>query len=941
MEAPLLLMFDGNALVHRAYRALGPAQGRAGVAMSTKSGEPVTAVYGFASMILKVMADYKPTYIACTFDTPVPTFRHDAYADYKAQRPEMPDDLKPQFGRVKELLDAFGIPIYELDGYEADDVLGTLSLQAAEKGIETIIVTGDADTMQLIGPRVRVLYPPGGKTLTDAVLYDDAKVIERYGVPPARIPDWKGLKGDPSDNIKGVAGIGDKTATTLLQKYDTVEGIYEHLDEVAPARTQQLLRDGRAAAFESKQLATIDRVVPVTLDEEHCHVRAFDRARVVRLFQDLEFRSLLARLPQEARTRTNGNAQQGQLSLMGAEEGAEPLRNLPDGRYETVDTLEALDALVQRLATAPVIIVDTETTGLLPMEAHLVGIAFAPAPNEAYYLPIGHQTGPNLPLALVQQKLGPLLADPSKPKGAHNANYDMIVLAEHGLPLAGLTTDTILQAWLLGEKGLGLKGLAFGRLGVEMTEISQLIGSGAKQITMDRVPVAQAAPYACADADMTARLNATMEPQLKSDGLWPLYAELEIPLVPVLVQMERWGVALDPSVLAQMAHDMQGRMGDLEMDIYNNVGHRFNINSTQQLGQVLFEEIGLPKGRKTQSGYSTDQRVLENLKGAHPIIESLLEYRQLTKLKSTYIDALPALVNARTGRVHTSFNQTGAATGRVSSNDPNLQNIPVRTELGRRVRTAFVAPPGTSLLSADYSQVELRVLAHLSQDPSLIAAFRADEDIHNATASTVFGLPVEELTRDHRRIAKVVNFGIVYGLSAFGLQRAIPGMSREDASGFIATYFGKYPGIKRYLDETLQIGRERGYVETLLGRRRYVPELLASNQQVRAATERYTVNHPVQGSAADVIKVAMIRLHAELPRRGLRAKMILQVHDELLFEVPDDELDEVQRLVVHEMSHAIELAVPLKVESKVGHTWGELQEVVDEEEAEELLAVEA
>ena len=940
MDAPLLILIDGNALVHRAYRALGPAQGRAGVAFTTKAGEPVTAVYGFASMMLKVMADHKPTHMACTFDTPVPTFRHVANVDYKATRPEMPDDLKPQFGRVKELLEAFGIPIYELDGFEADDVLGTLSRQAAERGMEVIVVTGDADTMQLIGPHVKVLYPPGGKALTDAVLYDDARVIERYGVPPVLLPDWKGLKGDPSDNIKGVAGIGDKGATTLLQTYGSVEGIYEHIDEVKPPRLQQLLRDGRDAAFESKSLATIDREVPLELDEEACHTKAYDRSTVVRLLQELEFKSLLARLPQEQKAKTQQPS--AQLSLMdmgdaGGDSGA--AAPSAGSEYHAVTTLEALDAMLARLSSADCITFDAETSGALPMEARLVGIALSAGEATGWYLPVAHQEGPNLPLALVQAKLGPLLADPSKPKAGHNANYDLIVLAEHGMPVEGLVSDTILAAWLLGERRLALKDIAFGRLSVEMIEASQLLGTGAKALTMDRVGVPQAAAYAAAAADMTGRLRASMEPELKSEGLWPLYAETEMPLVPVLVQMERHGVALDTSVLAAMSRSLQERMVGLETQIYELVGHHFNINSTQQLGGILFEEMGLPKGRKTASGYSTDVRVLENLREAHPIIGLILEYRQLTKLKSTYIDALPALVNGRTGRVHTSFNQTGAATGRVSSNDPNLQNIPVRTELGRQVRTAFVAPPGTHLLSADYSQVELRVLAHLCGDEGLVAAFRADEDIHNATASTVFGVPVEELTKDHRRVAKVVNFGIVYGLSPFGLQRAIPGMSRDEASGFIDTYFGKYPGIKRYIEETLQTGRERGYVETLLGRRRYVPELLSSNAQLRAATERYTINHPVQGSAADVIKVAMIRLHEEMPKRGLRSKMILQVHDELLFEVPDDELDEMQRLVPQLMAHSMELAVPLKVEVKAGQNWGQLLEV--EEDAEELMALEA
>ena len=934
-KQPLLILIDGNAIVHRAYHAFAAASGRSAVAMTTKSGEPVTAVYGFASMLLKVLNEYAPTYIACAFDTHVPTFRHEEYAEYKAGRAKMPEDLAPQFGLVRELLAAFNIPIYEIDGYEADDVLGALSQQASQASIETVIVTGDADTMQLITPSVRVLYP-GARALTEATLYDEAKVQERYGVSPDRIPDWKGLKGDPSDNILGVPGVGDKTATKLLQVYETVEGIYAHLDEITPPRLQETLRTYQEQALQSKHLATIVRDVPITLNPEECHVRGYDRAKVVRLLRELEFTSLLNRLPQE---QSGGPATGRQLSLL--QEEATPSgasRAAPDGQYTIVDTPEALERLAARLAEAPSLVVDVETTSLQPVEAALVGIAISPAPKEAYYIPVGHQEGPNLPLDLVRERIGPLLADPQNPKVAHNGNYDLIVLQEHGFEVTPLGSDTILAAFLLGEKALGLKNLAFSRLGIEMTQISQLIGTGAKQISMDRVPVAQAAPYACADADMTARLQTVLEAELKQRGLWDLYTQVEVPLVPVLVQMERWGVALDTHLLAQMSRDLGGKMGGLEVDIYNHVGHRFNINSTQQLGRVLFEELHLPHGHRTKSGYSTDQSVLEALRGAHPIIESLLEFRQMTKLKSTYVDALPGLVNPKTRRVHTSFNQTGAATGRISSNDPNLQNIPIRTELGRQVRNAFVAEPGSVLLSADYSQVELRVLAHLSRDQGLIDAFLADEDIHNTTASVVFGVPPDQVSREHRRIAKVVNFGIVYGLSGYGLSQAIPGMARAEAEAFIETYFAKYPGIRAYIRQTLREGQERGYVETLLGRRRYVPELLHPNAQVRAATERMAINAPVQGTAADIIKVAMIRLHDIMGRRGLKSKMILQVHDELLFEIPHDELEEMERLVPDIMSHAVELIVPVKVDLKVGANWGEIEVV--EEDAEVLSAVE-
>ena len=924
----LLILIDGNAMVHRAYHAFAAARGRAAVPMTTKSGEPVAAVYGFASMLLKVLTEYQPTHVACAFDTHAPTFRDAMYDEYKAGRAPTPDDLIPQFDRVKDLVRAFNIPIYELDGFEADDVLGALSKQAEEQHIDTVIVTGDADTMQLVGPAVRILYP-GARTFTDATLYDENKVTERYGVPPLRVPDWKGLKGDPSDNIPGVPGVGDKTATKLLQEFDTVEGIYERLSEVTPPRIQELLRTHEDQARKSKLLATIVRDVPITLDSENCHVKSYDRTQVVRLLRDLEFNSLLSRLPQQGGPPVAGE----QLSLLGAGLGANQGagaaggKSAPDGTYVIVDSPDALDDALRRLAAAPAVIVDVETTSLQPMEADLVGIALSPGPGEGFYVPVGHQQGVNLPLALVQDRIGALLADPKVPKVAHNGNYDLIVLAEHGMPVENLASDTILAAFLLGEKALGLKSLAFSRLGFEMTPIAALIGTGSKQITMDQVPVEQAAPYACADVDMTARLRDVLESQLRQEGLWELYTQLEMPLVPVLVQMERWGVALDSQLLGRMSREFREKLADLELSIYTDAGKHFNINSTQQLGQVLFDQLGLPHSRRTKSGYSTDQRVLEGLRGTHPIIETLLDYRQMTKLKSTYIDALPALVNPKTGRLHTSFNQTGAATGRVSSNDPNLQNIPIRTAMGRQVRHAFIAEGDAKLMSADYSQVELRVLAHLCQDSSLIAAFQADEDIHNTTASTVFGVPPDEVTSDHRRVAKVVNFGIVYGLSSFGLSQAIPGMARAEAEEFIQTYFNKYPGIQDYMQNTLREGVELGYVQTLLGRRRYIPELTSSNGMHRSAAERVAINMPVQGTAADVIKRAMIDLHRILQERGLKSKMILQVHDELLFEIPPEELAEMERIVPEAMANALPLVVPVKVEVGVGDNWGELEDV--------------
>ncbi len=897
-KKPLLLLFDGNALVHRAFHALPPLA-------VTKTGEMTGAVYGFASMVLKVLAELRPTHYAIAFDYPAPTFRHKEFEPYKAQRPPAPDELRDQFKRVRQLVQAFHIPLFEVEGYEADDILGTLCRQASAQGIDTIVVSGDLDTLQLVSPRVRVLTPRPGRPFSDTVVYDEQRVMERYGIPPPRIADLKGLKGDATDNIPGVSGIGEKTAAKLLQQFDTIEEIYAHIDEVAPPKVQQALREGEKKAQQSKRLATIVADVPITLDLDACAISAFDRERVVEFFRELEFTTLLPKL-------------QG-LEM----EGERVPKEVLERDYHIVDTPEALEGLVEKLSAVPSFVIDVETTGRHPMHAGLVGISISWQQGRACYVPVGHSMGTQLPLAQVVEGLKPLIQDPGVAKVAHNGKYDMMVLAQHGIELKNLSFDTMIAAYLLGEKALGLKSLAFSRLGIEMTPISDLIGKGAKQISMAYVDIATAARYACDDANITGMLAGLLEGELKGEGLWDLFSRVEMPLVPVLLAMERNGVALDRDSLWAMSQGLGQRMIELEAEIYNLVGHRFNINSTQQLGAVLFEELRLPGGRKTKSGYSTDASVLDGLRGVHPVIEPLLEYRQLTKLKSTYIDALPVLTNPQTGRVHTSFNQTGTTTGRLSSSDPNLQNIPIRGELGRQVRQAFIAGDGHLLLGADYSQIDLRVMAHLSQDPNLLAAFQRDEDIHAATASQVFGVSPSQVTPDMRRVAKTVNFGVIYGMSEFGLEQATE-LTREEASQFISTYFEKHPGVKTYIEATKLLARQRGYVETILGRRRYIPEINSSNAQVRAAAERMAINMPVQGTSADIIKLAMVSLHQEMERRGLESGMILQVHDELVFEVPQGELEEMRGLVEEIMPRAMELSVPLKVQVKAGKNWGEL-----------------
>jgi DNA polymerase-1 len=900
MEKPLLVLFDGNALLHRAFHALPPLTLR-------KSGEMVGAVYGFAQMLLKVINELKPSHYAIAFDMKGPTFRHKLFDLYKIHRPETPQELVGQLGRVRQLVEAFNIPIFEMEGYEADDLLGTLSHQASAKDVETIIVTGDADAMQLVSPKVKVLYPKPRKSFSDTMLFDTAVVKEKYGVAPAQIADLKGLVGDPSDNIPGVSGIGAKTAVKLIEKFGSVEGIYERIGEVEPEKLQALLKENEAVARQSKELATIVTQMPVKLKLDDCRVSHYDRNKVTELLRELEFASLLPKLPQI--------------------EGKEAIEaKPPKGEYKIVNSAADLDRLIKRLTAAKTFAFDTETTGLDPMSAQLVGISLSPAAGEAYYIPVGHiglDTITQLPLEEVIAKIKPVMEDKSLAKLAHNGKYDMAIMAQYGVTVNNLGFDSMVAAYLLGEKSMGLKALAFEHLAVEMTPISELIGAGKKQIPMSQVEIARTADYASADADITLRLSEIFEAELKEQKLWKLFDEVELPLVPVLLHMERNGVALDSGLLKEMSERLGEQLTKVEKEIYDNVGHEFNINSPQQLSKVLFEELNLTPARKTKGGYSTGAAVLEELFGIHPIVELILDYRQLSKIKSTYIDALPGLINPKTGRLHTSFNQTRTTTGRLSSSEPNLQNIPVRGELGKEVRSAFIAPEGSQLLSADYSQIDLRALAHLSQDKSLTSAFRHDEDIHTATAAQVFGVEPSKVTPEMRRVAKTVNFGVIYGMGEYGLEQAT-GLSREEAASFINAYFEKYPGVKKYLESTKEEARQTGYVQTILGRRRAIPEINAQNRQVREAAERMAINMPVQGTSADIIKVAMINLEREIDKRKLKSKMLLQVHDELIFEVPSAELKEMKELVPELMTSAIELSVPLKAAVKTGPNWGEM-----------------
>ncbi|MFC1927171.1 DNA polymerase I [Chloroflexota bacterium] len=893
--ASLLLLFDGNALVHRAFHALPPLT-------QHKTGELVNAVYGFASTLLKVFADFRPTHWAIAFDRPTPTFRHEMFEEYKAQRPATPEELKSQIRKVHQLVEAFHIPVFEIDGFEADDVLGTLSKQADEQGIETIIVTGDNDMLQAVLPRVRTLAPR--RSFTDTVLYDEEAVQQKYGIKPEQLADLKALAGDVSDNIPGVPSVGEKTATKLLQQYGSLQGIYNHIEDITPGKLQNTLREYRPQALQSKELSTIVKDVPIKLDLEACQVSHYERDEVAGLFQELEFINLLPRLPQMK------------------DEGSQPSGVKP----QIVNTETALEQLMGELDKAHDLAIEVETAGEKDMMADLIGMAISPGQGKAFYIPLGHQglnQPPQLPLAQVTARLKSVLENAGVGKIAYNGKHVIEVLTGCGVKLENLNFDPMLAAYLLGEKNLGLKALAFNKLGVEIAAPAEVTGTGKKQSSLSLLDANRVAAHSCASVDILWDLKESLEAELRQQGLWQLFTEVEMALLPVLVAMETNGILLDTDLLRQMSLEMGKELLRLEKEIYSSVGHQFNINSPQQLGKVLFEDLRLPQSRRTKTGYSTEASVMEALRGVHPVIEFILQYRQLSKLKATYVDALPALINRKTGRVHTTFNQTGTTTGRLSSSDPNLQNIPIRTEMGNKIRKAIMAPPGAYLLSADYSQIDLRVLAHLSQDPSLVAAFAQDEDIHATTASKLFGISVDEVSSEMRRNAKTVNFGVIYGMSDYGLEQATK-LSREEAAQFIALYFDKYPKVKEYLEATKQQARKLGYVQTVLGRRRFLPEVRSANRMVREGAERMAINAPVQGSSADIIKIAMIDLYREMEKRKLKSKMLLQIHDELLFEVAEAEVAEMRSLVSELMPKAVELRVSVKIDIKLGKNWAEM-----------------
>ncbi len=885
-EKETLYLIDGSSYIYRAYYAIRH--------LSSPKGFPTNALYGFTQMLLKVLKDRKPDHVAVVFDMGRQTFRTTLYPEYKANRSAMPDDLVPQIAPIKELVRAFNIPVLEKQGFEADDIIGTIARECEETGMDVVVVTGDKDLMQIVSPSVTLL-----DTMKDKVS-GVAEVQERFGVEPGRVVDILGLAGDSSDNIPGVPGVGEKTALKLIQEFGSLDALLEGAGEVK-GKTGERIREFAEQARLSRKLATIDRNTPIEYRYEDLAVSAPDTKRLADLFREYGFTTLMKDLTGEA--------------------------SLPTEGYRTVLTDQDFVALQQELAAVPAFAVDLETTSLNPLQAEIVGLSFSFRDHEAFYVPVGH-CYPGAPAQLSREQvltaLRPLLTDPERRKIGQNIKYDYQVLRRSGIEMQGLWCDTMIAAYLLNpvRSSHGLDSLAVEFLDHKMISYQEVAGKGKDQINFAQVPVERASVYSCEDADATFLLQGIFLPRITEAGMDGLFFDLEMPLVKILAEMELHGVRLDLTLLRELSGTFAGQLATLEKEIFTSAGYEFNINSPKQLGDVLFERLKLPAGRKTKTGWSTDMDVLTRLALDHEIASLILQFRSISKLKSTYTDALPKLVDPSTERIHTSYNQAVTNTGRLSSSEPNLQNIPIRTEEGRKIRRAFIAEQGSLLLSADYSQIELRVLAHLSGDRVFCDAFAHDEDIHTRTASEVFDLLPGLVTPEMRRQAKTINFGVIYGQGAFSLAREL-GVSTKTAKEFIDNYFQRHSGAREFLDACVRDAEQNGYVTTILGRKLPIPDIASSNGSIRAFAQRNAINYPIQGSAADIIKQAMVRVSDRMRREGVKSRLIMQVHDELVFEVPEEERVQMEMLVCHEMEHAVALRVPLKVDLNFGSNWSE------------------
>ncbi len=889
-ERRSLYLVDGSSYIHRAYHAIK--------GLTSSKGLPTNAIFGFTKMLIKLMEEKTPDYIVIVFDAKGPTFRHKIFKEYKSTRPPMPEDLVEQIPYIKKIIEGFNLTSIEMEGYEADDIIGSLSRKGEKEGFEVVVVSGDKDFRQIISPHISMWDPMKDK------LIDYKTFKEQYEIEPVQMIDVMGLSGDSSDNIPGVPGVGEKTALSLIKRYGSIDGIYQNIDEIKKKKLRENLLKSKELAYLSRELVKIKTDLEILDDFENLKVKAPDREQLSESFRMLEFKSLWDRFVE--------------------------VKKDDSIEYKPCEDEKTLNNIIRHIKEKGLCSIDTETTSQNPMEAQLVGISISWEKNRAYYIPIAHKDKRGNALLSSQAALSMLkeiLEDIGIKKVGQNIKYDTLVLKNHGIELRGIYFDTMVASYVInpGLRQHNLDNLASRYLNYKKIAYHDVVGKGKKGKSFTEVPIDQATRYACEDVDITLKLKDILESELDKAGNKSLFYDLEMKLIPVLVDMEWTGIRLDTDIFHKMSSKYGDQLKELEEEIYKEAGMQFNINSPQQLGYVLFEKLKLPvQGKTTKTkAYSTDVKVLKKLT-AYPfkIPHLLLRYRTISKLKSTYIDALVKMVNPKTGRIHTSFNQTATATGRLSSSNPNLQNIPVRGAEGREIRQGFVPEDGYLFVSADYSQIELRIFAHYSKDDAFIRAFKEDMDIHSATASEIMGVKVTDITPDMRRMAKAINFGIIYGMGPRKLSEEL-GIPLKEAQGYIDAYYRRYEGVKRYREEIIKQAREKGYVTTLFNRRRYLPGINHSKQRIRAEAERMAINTPIQGTAADLIKKAMIQIHGRLKRERFLSKMILQVHDELLFEVPENEVDRLIKMVKEEMEGVYDLLVPLKVDIGVGKNWDE------------------
>jgi len=894
------ILLDGNSFCYRAFYAIRE--------LRSSKGEPTNAIYGFITMLEKVVKEVDPDGVVVTFDMKGPTFRHERYDQYKIQRTPMPDDLVTQMPLIQEVVEAMNIPIFQKEGYEADDVIATLCRELKAKGHDVFVVTGDKDMLQLVDKRVKVLNPQ-----KENFIYDESEVKKRFGVGPGKVVEIMALMGDASDNIPGVPGIGEKTAVKLIAEYGSLEGVLKNIAGIKGDKLKENLAAYKDQAHLSRELATIKDDVPLKVDVEALKRREPDAEKLTQLYRRFEFRTLLKNVPDAG----DKNADDPKLA------------------YRLIETEKGFVELKKKLAKEKIWAFDFETTDVNPLLAEPVGISFSFEEKEAYFVSFSARGGPasdgrdKLVAKTCLQALKSLFEDPNIRKIGQNLKYEILILKNFGIELKGVWFDTMVASYCLNpaKPNHNLDDIAMEQLGVRITSIEELIGKGKGQIKMDAVELEKLYRYGCQDSDITLRLSKILGKKIKEKELTELFEKMEMPLVQVLSGMEWAGVAIDRKLLAGLSKEMEKELASLTKRIHKQAGQEFNINSPKQLGEILFEKLGLPMVKRTKTGASTDVGVLVELSEFHSLPKEILKFRELSKLKSTYVDALPLLVNPKTGRVHTSFNQTVTATGRLSSSDPNVQNIPVRTEEGRKIRRAFVAGSARSVLvSADYSQIELRVLAHLSGDENLIRAFREGADIHRYTASLIFDADLEAVTAEQRSSAKTVNFGVLYGMGAFSLAKSL-GIPNDAAKSFIKAYFDRYPKVKKYLDGTIEKARRDGFVSTYFKRRRYIPEIHSKDPRMKSFAERTAINAPLQGTASDIIKIAMNSIAEELRKKRFQSRMILQVHDELLFEGPKPELERLVDLVRNQMQNAVEFCVPMDVSVKTGPNWLDMKEI--------------